>query len=179
VAVERTDTSDEDAEKVAGRQDVARRMPADQPGTEPPGLSRADSRAAAESTNEKAPRSAWHAPEIHDHAERPEADEIRFTDDQRAHVLDGDKRGGGHRHGAGRPGKTEFPADWDDDRTVAHVIDVARNPDTAEFQRRGTWRVQGERDGVEIIVAIKPDGRIWTAFPSPGGRGVIENPRDD
>lgn len=234
MAVERSDTSDEDAEKATEQQAVEQRLPADQPGTEPPGLSRTDSRAAAEAANggttqatadvidevdaspspeamasgqdsdlvetekdderdavddigdeqpgapdvQEAPCSAWDAPEIRDHPQRPEAKEIRFTDDRRAHTLDGDNRGGGHRYGTGRSGKTEFPADWDDDTTVAHILDVAHRPDTAEFQRRGTWKVQGERDGVEVNVAIKPDGRIWTAFPSPGGNDVIENPRE-
>lgn len=236
MAVERSDASDEVVEKPAEQQvEAGRRTPTDQPGSEPPGLSRADSRAAVEAANRMAseatsdvvdepntsqspeqavddhesapvetgrddeadaiddaggdqfdapdeegkPDSAWATPEIRDHPQRPEADEIRFTDDRRAHTLDGDNRGGGHRHGTGRPGKTEFPADWDDDTTVAYVLDVARNPDSAEFQRRGTWKVHGERDGVDVNVAIKPDGRVWTAFPSPGGRGVAENSRED
>jgi hypothetical protein len=234
LAVEHSDSPDEDAENVAAQQTVERHMPPDRPGTEPPGLpaaiaapqpgpptralrqpqpmwrmSRTPRRlpkrrpngedsglidteeddeldAADESDDqpdgpdkEEAPRSAWDAPGIADHPKKPETGEIRFTDGRRVHTLDGDDRGGGHRYKTGRPGKTEFPADWGDDTVVAHILDVARNPDTAEFQRRGTWKVCGERDGVEVNVAIKPDEQIWTAFPSPGGRGVIENPRED
>ena len=84
--------------------------------------------------------------------------------------------GGGHRHGTGIPRKTEFPADWDDDIAVAHIVDVARRPDSVEMQDNGRWIVRGGRDGVEMDVIVEPDGRIVTAYPLPGGRGVVENP---
>jgi hypothetical protein len=60
---------------------------------------------------------------------------------------------------------------------VSTVVDVARNPDSAELQDNGRWLAVGERDGVEVKVVVQPDGRIWTAWPEPGGRGVIQNPR--
>src|ERR1039457_302842 len=46
------------------------------------------------------------------------------------HILDGDASGrGGHRHGVGNPGKTEFPASWDDKKIMDNVHDIARRPD--------------------------------------------------
>jgi hypothetical protein len=110
---------------------------------------------------------------------RPDAESIHIDEDRRGHILDGESGSrGGHRHGTGRPGKTEFPADWDDDTATDHIVDVGRKPDTVEMQDNGRWRAQGERDGVQITAIIRPDGRIWTAWPEPGGKGVVENPRE-
>jgi hypothetical protein len=61
---------------------------------------------------------------------------------------------------------------------VGHILDVARSPDRADFQKNGRWLVTGEREEVEIDVVVRPDGRIVTAYPLPGGRGVIENPKE-
>jgi EndoU nuclease-like protein len=124
-------------------------------------------------------KSGWETPECAEHPQRPERSDIHLTDDRRTHILDGegDNRGG-HRHGTGVPAKTEFPADWDDPTAVGHILDVARHPDQADFQKNGRWLVTGERDGVEVDVVIRPDGRIITAYPLPGGRGVNHNPKE-
>jgi hypothetical protein len=229
VAIEGSDASDEDAEKIAKRQTVERRMRSDQPGTEPPGLSRANSHTGAEAASEQTtqaaheadtaqsleetssepdrnlvetekddeggtadaigderpdepdeeetPLSGWDAPGVAEDPRQPEVEGIHLADDRRSHIMDGEPGGrGGHRHGTGIPRKTEFPADWDDDTTVGHIVDVARRPDSVEMQDNGRWIVRGERDGVEMDVIVEPDGRIVTAYPLPGGRGVVENP---
>lgn len=95
---------------------------------------------------------------------------------RRIHILSGDDTGGGHRFGTRLPGKTEFPERWDDEATLQHILDVAKSPDSFKLQDNGRWRVSGMRDGVDIVVAIQPDGRIWTAYPRKG-RGVGRNPR--
>src|SRR5262244_2082885 len=64
-----------------------------------------------------------------DAEDRPKAEDIHVTPERTTHILDGDKTGGGHRHGVGKPGKTEFPASWTDERVVASILDVARRPD--------------------------------------------------
>ena len=61
----------------------------------------------------------------------PRPDSVRVAPERAKHILDGDRWGGGHRHGTGRPGKTEFPADWDDEKIIGHVLGVARAPDDA------------------------------------------------
>jgi hypothetical protein len=77
------------------------------------------------------------------------------------HILDGDRWGGGHRHGTGRPGKKEFPSGWDDEKIIAYVLDVARAPDDPPvFQANRRWRVHGQREDVGINVIVQPDGRI-------------------
>ena len=112
-------------------------------------------------------------------SDRPALDSLHVTPERAKHILDGDRWGGGHRHGTGRPGKTEFPADWDDEKIIGHVLGVARAPDDPPvFQANHRWRVHGHRDEVGINVVIQPDGRIWSAWPDPGGPGVVKNPRE-
>jgi hypothetical protein len=48
------------------------------------------------------------------------------------HILDGDATGGGHRHGTGKPGETEFPSSWTDDQIIWDVESVATKPDRQE-----------------------------------------------
>jgi hypothetical protein len=52
---------------------------------------------------------------ILDEKESPRA---RVSPDAKIHILDGDRQGGGHRHGTGQPGKSEFPPDWSDDKII-------------------------------------------------------------
>ena len=120
-------------------------------------------------------RSAWHRPGVADHPDRPHIDGIRLPPDRLAHILDGDERGGGHRHGADIPGNTEFPEAWDDDKISATVLRTAHRPQDVEQQPNGRWRVSGIYDGVDLRVAVNPDGRIWTAYPI-AGPGVRTNP---
>jgi len=121
----------------------------------------------------------WEAPDVRDHPDQPARADTRMPADRTQHALGGDgpqKPGGGHRHGTGKPDKTEFPKDWSDETIVSFVEDVSRRPDEVLWQDNKRWRVRGERDGVNINAVILPDGRIWTAWPDEGGRGVRKNP---
>src|ERR1700744_4883307 len=60
-------------------------------------------------------RSAW---DDVDAEKRPPVDAIQISPEREKHILDGDKTGGGHRHGTGKPGNTESPADWDDKKVL-------------------------------------------------------------
>lgn len=75
------------------------------------------------------PRSGWDTAEVAEHVARPSPDSILVNAERASHILDGDRWGGGHRHGTGRPGKTEFLAGWDDKKVIGLVLDVARFPD--------------------------------------------------
>ncbi|RZQ65092.1 EndoU domain-containing protein [Amycolatopsis suaedae] len=110
--------------------------------------------------------------------DHPRPDQIHITQDRVVHILDGDGPGlgGGHRHGTGKPGKTEFPDDWDDPQITNNVVSVARNPDSVELQSNGRYKLSGVRDGVHIIVIVMPDGRVWTAWPPPQP-GITKNPK--
>ncbi|GGS15042.1 EndoU domain-containing protein [Actinokineospora fastidiosa] len=94
---------------------------------------------------------------------------------RRTHILWGDHRGGGHHHDSGVPGKTVFPEDWDDDKIMDTVDDVARNPDQApQRQDNGNWIAEGTRDGVRVVVIVDDDGDVVTAYPEYG-KGVCRN----
>jgi hypothetical protein len=120
-------------------------------------------------------RSAW---DDADALTRPPLDALRVPPERVVHILDRDATGGGHRYGTGAPGKTEFPAHWDDDKIIDSILGVARSPDSADLQRNGRWKVQGVRDEVKLAVVIMQDGRIWSAYPLPGSPGVRQNPRN-
>jgi hypothetical protein len=130
-------------------------------------------RAAAD----RAGRGGWN--EI-DSAEWPPAEGIRMSSERTTHILDGEADGGGgHRHGTGKPGKTEFPASWDDKEIVDNVLDVAQRPDcTPTLQHRNNrWICIGTREDVEVSVIVLRSGEVWTSWPEEGGPGVVRNPR--
>ena len=120
-------------------------------------------------------RSAW---DNADALTRPALDALRMPPERATHILDGDATGGGHRYGTGAPGKTEFPASWDENKITDSILSVARSPDSATLQRNGRWKAEGVRDEVAIAVIIMADGRIWSAYPLPGSPGVTQNPRN-
>jgi hypothetical protein len=111
---------------------------------------------------------------------RPPLDAMRITPERTVHILEGDSTGGGHRHGTGKPGKTEFPAGWNDEKITDALLDVARRPDQQPGHQKWNdrWVARGTRDDVEVVVVIAGDGRIWSGWPNPGGSGVIKNPEE-
>lgn len=122
-------------------------------------------------------RSGWDEVAADD---RPQLDAVRVTPERTAHILDGDgKGGGGHRHGTGQRGKTEFPKSWSDERVIDAVVDVARKPDKAPVHQdwNDSWLCAGTRDGVEVSAVVLRSGEILTGWPEEGGPGVVRNPR--
>ena len=116
-----------------------------------------------------------------DAGNRPPLDALRVTPERIKHILDGDADGGGgHRHGVGHPGKTEFPASWNDDKIMDNILDVAHRPDQAPIHQNWNdrWLARGTRDDVEIAVVITSEGLIWTGWPRPGSPGVVKNPKE-
>lgn len=164
------------------RQELARRL-AELPASHPssPGYAARDHGAepgSGRGSGADQPGSGWDAPGVAGHPDRPDPESLRISPARAAHILDGDATGGGHRHGTGRPGKTEFPAGWDDDRITASILWVARNPDLAPVHQdwNNRWLVTGVRDDVEVSVVVQRDGDIWTGWPEYGSPGVVRNP---
>jgi hypothetical protein len=129
--------------------------------------------AAAEARRD---RSGW---DTVDSGQRPPLDVIRITPERTVHVLDGDSTGGGHRHGTGKPGKTEFPAGWSDEKITDALLDVARRPDKPPVRqdRNDTWLCGGTRANVEVSVVVARSGEVVSGWPEEGGPGVVRNPR--
>jgi hypothetical protein len=124
-------------------------------------------------------RSGWDSVHAED---RPETEDIHVTPERTTHILDGEPGGGGgHRHGVGKPGKTEFPASWDDKKIIGHVVDVARRPDSVPVLQHwnNRWVCSGIRDSVEVTAIVLRSGEIWTAWPEEGGPGVRRNPKKE
>lgn len=98
---------------------------------------------------------------------------------RRRHILDGDgpNKGGGHRAGTGKAGKTEFPPDWTDDDIIERVMRTAMNPDRVARDKNDRFVALADVEGVTVKVVLESDGRIVTSYPLPGGAGVIDNPR--
>lgn len=86
---------------------------------------------AAGSSADTSPQSAW---DNADALTRPPIDALFIPPERAIHILDGDATGGGHRYGTGSPGKTEFPASWDDGKITGNILSVARSPDSAILQ---------------------------------------------
>lgn len=105
---------------------------------------------------------------------------LRGNDNLVTHIVEGDDRGGGHRHGSGRLGKTEFPPGWDEARIVDAIEQVLVDPrhivsDLADGD--DYIRFIGMVDEVRILVRIRADRHtIDTAYPLDG-TGVTQRTR--
>jgi len=86
---------------------------------------------------------------------------------RRKHILDSDATGGGHRHGTGKPGKSEFPKDWSDDKIMHEISDVATDPKLkSKVLKGGRTATNGTRDGVDIRVIQEKGGDIVSGYPT-------------
>lgn len=100
------------------------------------------------------------------------------------HILhgEGDGRRGGHLHGAGVPGKTEFPRGWDGARIIRAIRQVMTDPDWTipAPSERALHQFGRTVDGVQIEVkAYKTDGKYTIDRAMPiGGEGVTRNTPD-
>jgi len=130
----------------------------------------------ADKADEERDRGGWK--EI-DAADRPPVEGIRLSPERATHILDGESDGGGgHRHGTGRSGKTEFPGNWNDEKIMDSALDVARRPDCAPTLQHwnNRWICTGTRGDVEVSVIVLRSGEVWTSWPEEGGPGVVRNP---
>lgn len=114
---------------------------------------------------------------MNDQPRRPDPGDIHLPEKRRRHILDGDATGGGHRYGTGNPGRSEFPANWSDAKTARIIIDIARRPSGARWQRHGRWRFEGTHEGVTVVVIVDSNGEIRTGSPR-AGTGVTFNPKE-
>ncbi len=112
---------------------------------------------------------SWHLSDLI--PSKPAAD-IELSDKARAHILDGDARGGGHRHGTGKPCKSEFPVDWNDQKIVEQTMRIAANDNLNWRREKNGYYVSEEMiDGVNVRVVIDRErDDVVTAYPLNTGR---------
>ncbi|MGH3353436.1 MAG: RHS repeat-associated core domain-containing protein, partial [Nocardioides sp.] len=98
--------------------------------------------------------------------------------DVQYHIISGNRTGGGHKW-PGQPGKTVFPPDWDTERILNSIAEVATSPSSNWTQQTGKagalltkngdptrWKIEGVVDGVNVRVIFEPvNDRIVTGFP--------------
>ena len=108
---------------------------------------------------------------------RDENGNVIISEDRARHMLDGDKTGGGHRGGTGKPGKSEFPKSWSDKQTLDRVAHTARygTVDRPSWRPGEVFR-QSTVNGVRIEALVGPSGAVRTAYPI-AGPGVVRNPK--
>lgn len=99
----------------------------------------------------------------------PQPTEDKFTLSHRAktHILYGDRSGGGHMHGIGKPCKSEFPQDWDKDEIIQTVEKIAANDNLNWRKQDNGYYVTNKReDGLKIRVVLSRDKtEVITAYP--------------
>jgi len=104
-----------------------------------------------------------------------------LTEQAEKHILYGDARGGGHLHGIGKPCKSEFPEDWDEEEIVARVKDIAAN-DNLNWQEQGNgYHVAAEMvEDIRVRVVLNHDQtKIITAYPTNVPRNPCPRPAND
>jgi hypothetical protein len=86
------------------------------------------------------------------------------------HILDGDgPTSGGHRYGTGKPGKSEFPQGWDDQKIKNVTSEIATDPSLnwSKPDPRGYIEATKIVDGIEVKVVVDTKkGRVVTAYPT-------------
>lgn len=106
----------------------------------------------------------------------------QLTDADIHHILDGDLPGhGGHRHGTGQIGQTEFPAGWDEAVVRTAVERALWRPGEIRTVQRTTSGViiRALIEDLVLCLPVTDFGTTWllmTAYPL-SGHGVVTTTR--
>lgn len=129
---------------------------------------------------------------VWDLAPAPRREEIHLPQFRAQAIAHGhpdqDPHEGGHLHGTGKPGVSEFPPGWDEQKIAETTLDVARDPETidwvdpAEYPGSQTlyppyWEARSDVEGLTVTVSVRKTGEIteaWPDGPDPGS-GVRYN----
>ncbi len=103
---------------------------------------------------------------------------VTVSEARKEHILQGDRTGGGHKFGTGKPCKSEFPKEWNSDEIIATVERIASNDNLPwSKQRNGYYTAEEMVDGVKVRVVL--NGRrddVITAYPTNLERNPCPTP---
>ncbi len=102
--------------------------------------------------------------------------DVNISQKREVHILYGDNRGGGHLYGIGKPCKSEFPKDWDEEKIITTVKKLAANDNVVwSKQRNGYFTSEQMVDDLNVRVVLdKEKDDVITAYPV----NVTRNPCD-
>jgi len=86
---------------------------------------------------------------------------------RRTHILYGDRSGGGHLYGQGKPCKSEFPADWDANKIITTVERAAANDNLPWKEQQNGYHVADIMSGnLRVRIVVNEDkSEVVTAYP--------------
>lgn len=106
---------------------------------------------------------------------------VVLTASAQKHILYGDKRGGGHKYGTGKPCKSEFPADWDNEQILTTVKRMAANDNAGWEEQDNGYYVSEQFSGnmrIRVVLNRNKD-EIVTAYPVNVKRNPCNVPAND
>lgn len=83
------------------------------------------------------------------------------------HILYGDHRGGGHKYGANKPCKSEFPESWNDQDIISSITKIAANDNNKWKQQENGYYITESYNGdtkIRVVIGRKQQN-IITAYP--------------
>ncbi len=97
----------------------------------------------------------------------PAPEQFILSEQRRIHILYGDGTGGGHKSGAGKPGKAEFPQQWDEEKIISTIVRIANDTHLPMRQSgKRYWLRMGEQDDIQVRVVLdREHGAIITGYP--------------
>ena len=112
----------------------------------------------------------WKSPDVLKSVDLGFSSGPEITKEAQAHILHGDKNGGGHLYGTGKPCKTEFPKDWDESEILGNIRKVAANDNLKwKKQKNGYYVATDKIDDVRVKVVLdKEKDGVVTAYPVSG-----------
>lgn len=95
-----------------------------------------------------------------------------ITLQRQTHILYGDKTGGGHLYGTGKPCKSEFPQNWNKDKVIKEIALIAANDNIDWEKQRNGYHVAEENIGnIKVrVVKDRKNEKVITAYPTNTGR---------
>ena len=98
---------------------------------------------------------------------RTDEDSIYLSEQRIQHILYGDETGGGHKHGQNKPCKSEFPANWTDEKIISTINKIASDETTKwKEQDNGNFVANAREQNLKIRIVLNEDkSQIITAYP--------------